>query len=240
MTQDIGLEEQQGFYDARWKDHTFVNHAKLARCIAILESLASIKLQKPDIIELGSGSGWLTSVLGAFGPATGVELSPIAVAQARERYPSLRFVQADLHDWDYPREQFDLVVSHEVLEHLSDQSRHFELAHGLLREGGYLILTTPNKLIYDDLASHGQVEMQPIENWMTKSSLRLMAQRYLEIVRLQTIRPFPRRGVFRMVNYFKLRSVAERLCLRPFLENVLCFTGSGLHLLLVARKVCNT
>jgi 2-polyprenyl-3-methyl-5-hydroxy-6-metoxy-1,4-benzoquinol methylase len=236
MDSKPSLQAQQSFYDTRWKDCAFVNHAKLERCIAILESIASTKLDEPDIVELGCGSGWLTAILGSFGPATGIELSPVAVTQASARYPHVKFIQADLSRLDYPQEQFDLVVSHEVIEHLEDQLRHLEAAHKLLRKGGYLILTTPNKSIYGDSLAQGETEMQPIENWINKGTLRSMAQSYFEIVRLTTIRPFPRKGIFRAVNYYTLRSLAGRVWLRYVLEKLVCTWGGGLHLLLVAKK----
>jgi SAM-dependent methyltransferase len=237
VNSSLDLRHQQAFYDARWKDRFFINNAKLTRCIAILDCISSIKLVEPQIVELGSGCGWLTAMLGAIGPATGIELSPVAVAQARERYPSVNFIQADLNRWDYPREQFDLVISHEVLEHLHDQVGHLKLAQGLLRKGGYIILTTPNKPIYEDLLARGEVEMQPIENWMTEGDLRTMAQNYFEVIRLTTIRPLPRRrGVFRVFNYFRCRNLAERLGMRRPFETLVGRWGAGLHLLLLARK----
>jgi SAM-dependent methyltransferase len=236
MSATMNLDDQRDFYDERWKNYTFVNRAKLERCTAILGAIADLKLNQPEIVELGCGSGWLTGILGAFGPATGVELSSVAVGQASARYPSARFLQADLGRWEYPREKFDLVVSHEVFEHLEDQSRHLEVAHGLLRRGGYLILTTPNKPIYDDLLAHGETEMQPIENWINKSNLRRMAQTHFQVVRLTTIRPCPRFGLFRIFNYFTVRSLAERIHLRSALEKSICAWGGGLHHFLVARK----
>ena len=105
MSATINLDEQKSFYDDRWKDYSFVNQAKLERCTAILSTIADLKLNQPEIVELGCGSGWLTAILGAFGPATGVELSSVAVAQASARYPSASFLQADLGRWEYPREK---------------------------------------------------------------------------------------------------------------------------------------
>src|SRR5881396_3321059 len=116
MNATTSLSEQKAFYDDRRKDYFFVNQAKLERCTAILSAIACLKLKQPEIVELGCGSGWLTAILGAFGPATGVELSSVAVAQSSARYPSASFLQADLSRWEYPRGKFDLVVSHEVFE----------------------------------------------------------------------------------------------------------------------------
>jgi trans-aconitate methyltransferase len=237
MSARMNLDEQKHFYDERWKNYGFVNQAKLERCTAILSAMAGLKLNQPEIIELGCGSGWLTGILGAFGPATGVELSELAVAQAAERCPSARFLQADLARWEYPRERFDLVVSHEVLEHVEDQPRHLEVAHGLLRQGGCLILTTPNKPIFDHLAARGQVEMQPIEKWVDKSTLRRMVQTHFQVVRLTTIRPLPCSGLFRIINFFTVRALAERMRVKPLFERSVCAWGGGLHLFLVARKV---
>ena len=237
MSATNNFAEQKAFYDDRWKNYRFVNQAKLERCTAILSAMGTLKLKQPEIVELGCGSGWLTAILGAFGPAEGVELSSIAVAQASARYPSVSFLQADLATWEYPREEFDLAVSHEVFEHLEDQMQHLKVAHGLLRRGGYLILTTPNKPIFDDLLAHGQTDMQPIEKWVDKSTLRRMARTYFQVVRLTTIRPCPRLGLFRVIDYFTVRSLLERIRMRALFEKLVCAWGGGLHLFMVARKV---
>lgn len=87
------IESQRRYYNERWRNFEFANSLKLARSIAILESLYSLGLRKPHIIDLGCGSGWLTAILGHFGPAVGVDLSDEAIKEAGKRFPHVSFVQ---------------------------------------------------------------------------------------------------------------------------------------------------
>lgn len=80
------MDAQREYYDKRFAQLEFANLLQLQRCVAILEALQATGLREPRIIELGSGAGWLTSVLGSFGPSEGVELSPSAVEVAATRY----------------------------------------------------------------------------------------------------------------------------------------------------------
>src|SRR5690606_27001926 len=131
------VHHQEQFYNNRWQDFDFANRLKLARCINILNGLLGTKKVAPRIIDLGCGAGWLTSILGQFGPTVGVELSRRAVEEAARKFPHVTFIQADIFTWDYPKEEFDIVVSQEVIEHVDEQERYLAIAHDLLQPDGY-------------------------------------------------------------------------------------------------------
>ncbi len=241
MNAGTSIQDQKSFYDERWREFSHINHPKLERCNAILEGVATTKLVQPQIVDLGSGTGWLTAILGAIGPAVGVELSPLAVAQAAQRYPTVKFIEADISRWDYPKASCDLVVSHEVLEHLEDQRAYLRVAHGLLRPGGFLILTTPNKPIVEiayESKSKNEAEFQPIENWISRATLRSLLTPEFAVVRLTTILPgYCQRGKFRLLNAYLFRTLAERLGAGFVFNRLIGALGGGYHLFAVARKV---
>ena len=85
MEQHCSIHGQEVFYDDRWEGATFINKCKLERCRAVLGMLQKIPEQNPRIVELGSGTGWLTSILGEYGPTKGLELSPAAVGAANNK-----------------------------------------------------------------------------------------------------------------------------------------------------------
>ena len=100
MSSPPTIRDQEAFYDDRWRSFAFAGSLNLEKCAAILKALSDTGIHTPRVVELGCGAGWLTAILGAFGPAEGVELSPLAVEQASKRYGHVRFRQVDLGRWD--------------------------------------------------------------------------------------------------------------------------------------------
>jgi len=47
----ISLNEQQEYYNARWRTFEYANRLKMARAIAILGAMHRLKLNKPRIIR---------------------------------------------------------------------------------------------------------------------------------------------------------------------------------------------
>jgi 2-polyprenyl-3-methyl-5-hydroxy-6-metoxy-1,4-benzoquinol methylase len=234
------IREQESFYDDRWRSFTFADGLKLERSAAILKALAETGIPAPRVIELGCGAGWLTAILGLFGPAEGVELSPLAVEEARQRFGHVRFRQVDLGRWDAPRERFDVVVSHEVIEHLEDQQRHLRTAHDLLVDGGYLILTTPNArtLHATSRARLALNAWQPIERWLSSAELRrMLARQGFELRSLTTLTlGTADSGIDRIVNSVKLNRLIAALGLSGAYDRARRRLGFGLHFVAVARK----
>jgi hypothetical protein len=76
-----------------------------------------------NLLEIGSGEGLQSSYLRQVCRTLhGVEVSPTAVARARERLPDAHFVAGDLfqQDWLKQGRRFDLVVACEVLYYVAD------------------------------------------------------------------------------------------------------------------------
>ena len=205
----ISLNEQQEYYNARWRTFEYANRLKMARAIAILGAMHRLKLNKPRIIDLGCGTGWLTAIVAQFGPSIGVDLSDEAVREASRKYPFVSFFQTDISSWNYPKGQFDIVISQEVIEHVENQAAHLDIAAELLRSGGYLILTTPNARTFYAMPRETRESWsnQPIENWLTKKELSELLERSFCQVKVSTIIPgYGRRGTYRFVNSYRLKN----------------------------------
>jgi SAM-dependent methyltransferase len=96
------------------------------------------------VLEIGSGVGTEFEFFNAFGPVTGVELSPVGAGYCRQRgYAEL--MGADLNDVDLPEGVFDLAADFHVLYHrwVRDPARVLRRMHDALKPGGYLLLTEP-------------------------------------------------------------------------------------------------
>lgn len=103
----------------------------------------SLKARK--LLDLGCGEGtrlnWLLSK-GQIG--IGVDLSSKAIDRGRKNYPKIKFIQADLEQVPLESNDFDLVYSAYVLEHLTDPAKVLREAIRLTSQGGNLILLAPN------------------------------------------------------------------------------------------------
>lgn len=159
------------------------------KCIKqfVISRMKSLKATRPkeytlQIVDLGCGTGWLTKILSEYGDVIGMDLS---VETARNLYPDIRFKQADIITEEIEGE-YDIAISTEVLEHLTSENQkiYIKKASDILKEGGYLILTTPNKRSDTDekLRKKYCKSPQPIENWIDKESLiALLAEHNFKI-----------------------------------------------------------
>ncbi|HEX8807071.1 MAG TPA: class I SAM-dependent methyltransferase [Candidatus Aquilonibacter sp.] len=239
----MDIQNQIEYYNAEWGivDRIYANALQLSRTIEILRELLQTGAVQtgaipPKICDLGSGTGWLTAILGCVGEATGVELSNVAVENARKRFSHAKFECADVIEWEYPREVFDVVVSHEVIEHIEDQQRYVDIANGLLKPGGWLILTTPNAPTVH--ATPGELHSkQPIENVLDANQLRRLLETRFENVRIRSIiLGGGTRGVYRIVNSRKAHNLLARVGLDALFTGLALRAGLGLHLIARAQK----
>jgi 2-polyprenyl-3-methyl-5-hydroxy-6-metoxy-1,4-benzoquinol methylase len=235
----MDVERQIHYYNDRWAGTPFANNLGLARCVEILRGLLSLELSAPRICDLGCGSGWLTTILGCFGPTVGIDFSDTAIAEASRRYLNAQFVCADIMNWSYPKGAFDVVVSQEVLEHVPDQVRYLSVAHGLLRSGGHLILTTPNArtmLATPEDVRHKWTD-QPNEDWVTRPQLAGLMRSFFEDISITSMTlTLGSRGSYRIVNSYKVQNVLNRIGVLPLWTSMACRLAYGLHLLATGKK----
>src|SRR5215510_11512656 len=236
MEEFVSIDSQRAYYDDRWARERWANRLQLARAIAILDGLLRLQLSFPRILDFGCGTGWLTVMLGRFGPTTGMDLSASAIEIAQTRHLDVDFVAADCTTLQADNEQFDVVVSQEVIEHIEDQARHVDLLADFLRPGGYLLLTTPNawNLAHWTRESLQAWGLQPIEQWLTTRRLRSLLDRRFRVLEMRTILPgHGTEGLFRLVNSRKLSKTLEALGLLTLYERALTYAGFGLHIFVV-------
>lgn len=112
----------------------------------ILDLLKQLKVKR--VLDLGAGNGALCAQISAQGYAVvGVEYDKAGVAVAQASHPNIAFynfgVQDNPADLLSQEQVFDAVVSTEVIEHLFSPHLLPIYAKGVLKQGGYLIVTTP-------------------------------------------------------------------------------------------------
>lgn len=99
------------------------------------------------VLDAGSGYGYGSDYLAAHGVGSvlGVDTDPEAVRFARVHYhqSALMFALAKIQA--LRSATFDAVISFEVLEHVRDASAYVSELVRLVRPGGWLFLSTPNR-----------------------------------------------------------------------------------------------
>lgn len=98
------------------------------------------------VLELGAGNGAFARKLASMGyNVTAIEPSDDGFAQANKVTSEVCFVQASIYDnlSQTLNRKFDVLVSTEVIEHLTMPKELFAQASRLLKPGGTLIISTP-------------------------------------------------------------------------------------------------
>jgi SAM-dependent methyltransferase len=118
-----------------------------------------------EILDVGTGLGYLAFALARAGfRATGLDLSEEAVARARSRFGD-HYAAGDLFEWKRSRrESFDAVVMLELIEHVEKPREWIEAALELIRPGGALLLSTPDRDSYPD-GTVWETEAPPVHLW---------------------------------------------------------------------------
>ncbi|KKB97681.1 class I SAM-dependent methyltransferase, partial [Mycobacterium nebraskense] len=77
-----------------------------------------------------------------------VDYDEAAVAHVRTRYPRVEVMRANLAELPLPDASVDIVVNFQVIEHLWDQAQFVAECARVLRRGGQLMVSTPNRITF--------------------------------------------------------------------------------------------
>lgn len=96
-----------------------------------------------ELLDVACGTGLITAMAASRGlGATGVDFSARMVAEAKKRYPSLTFREADAEALPFSDCSFDSVVINFGVHHFPFPVRALSEAHRVLRGGGRMAFTT--------------------------------------------------------------------------------------------------
>ena len=102
---------------------------------------------KGDLLEVGCGEGrGIDSVLPKVDSYTAIDKIEAALVKLRARYPQARFESGNIPPLaPFADASFDCVITFQVIEHIENDRFFLEEIHRVLKPGGLLLLTTPNR-----------------------------------------------------------------------------------------------
>ena len=100
-------------------------------------------------LEVGPGSGiYLRELAKYYEQVTASDIEDLYLEHAKiltSQHRNLAFLVDDISRSTLPDRSFDLILCSEVIEHIADSSAAIKEMHRLLKPGGTLILSTPQK-----------------------------------------------------------------------------------------------
>jgi SAM-dependent methyltransferase len=129
----------------------------------IREAICRLGSGAERAIEFGPGSGvYLPTLAGVATTVVAADVEDVylgGLVTLQRRFPNVHLVRDDLTRSAFPDAHFDLVLCSEVIEHLPESSGALGEMRRLLRPGGVLILSTPQR--YSPLEMFSKVALHP-------------------------------------------------------------------------------
>jgi SAM-dependent methyltransferase len=102
-----------------------------------------------EVLEAGSGEGYGADLIATIASRViGLDYDESAVAHVRARYPRVEMLHGNLAELPLPDASVDVVVNFQVIEHLWDQGQFVAECLRVLRPGGVLLMSTPNRITF--------------------------------------------------------------------------------------------
>lgn len=105
------------------------------------------------VLDAGCGVGYGSVLLSEAGAkhVTGLDISAQAVQESTRRANGLaQFLVGDLASLPFEDDSFDAAVCFETIEHVEDQERALDELRRVLREPGLLLISSPNRGVYQE------------------------------------------------------------------------------------------
>jgi SAM-dependent methyltransferase len=102
-----------------------------------------------DVLEAGCGEGYGADLIADVARRViGLDYDESAVAHVRARYPRVEMLHGNLAELPLADSAVDVVVNFQVIEHLWDQGQFVAECFRVLRPGGALLISTPNRITF--------------------------------------------------------------------------------------------
>ena len=114
---------------------------------------ASQFIEGKSVLDLGCGEGYGSYILSkSAAHVIGLDIDEKTVKHASSKYikDNLEFIQGSVLKVPIKDKLFDVIVCFELLEHIEDHNKLLSEIKRLLKDDGFLLISTPNKKIYSD------------------------------------------------------------------------------------------
>jgi SAM-dependent methyltransferase len=102
-----------------------------------------------EVLEAGCGEGYGADLIADVARRViGLDYDEATVAHVRARYPRVEMLHGNLATLPLGEESVDVVVNFQVIEHLWDQGQFVGECFRVLRPGGALLMSTPNRITF--------------------------------------------------------------------------------------------
>ena len=127
-----------------------------------------VVLKECDVLDVGVGSGHIAHYLSAVAKSvTGVN-----ICDEREVTTGYRYVEVTGPELPFPDNSFNVVVSNQVIEHMTCQTEHLAEIQRVLKPDGIFYLAMPNK--YSVIEPHFKM---PFLSWMPRSFANMLTMK---------------------------------------------------------------
>jgi 2-polyprenyl-3-methyl-5-hydroxy-6-metoxy-1,4-benzoquinol methylase len=149
------IELQKTLYRSKNPTRRWLHTSRRDWIVSAIRKAASE--QHGSALEIGPGSGIYLPILGElYGDVVATDVEESFLSNSKllaEPYAHMKFFRDDISQSNLPDGYFDLVLCSEVIEHLADAGAALKHIHRILKPGGTLILSTPQKWSLLELAA---------------------------------------------------------------------------------------
>ncbi len=140
----------------------------------VFDQLLTDSLTGKLLLDAGCGTGWFSRRASDRGATVvSLDIGPNLLREVAKKTSAMLVVGTSMK-LCFPDDTFDCVVSSEMLEHTPSPETAFRELARVLKPGGILVITTPNRVWHFSVVAANALNLRPyegFENWVRWSDL---------------------------------------------------------------------
>ena len=163
-------------------------------------------------IDVGCGEGVFTKMLWGKGyESLGIDINEEKIAVARKQFGDsrLRFEIGDANKIKLPSKSIDLVLSLELIEHLEDTQLLLSEIRRVLKTGGLLVISTPNRCSLEGLGGRilAKLRRGRWNAWDDTHKTIFSSSEFMRLLRQKGFEPIKVIGYYYFVSVYPFKSL---------------------------------